>query len=104
MHACKKKFHDYDHDYDSNDENLMPETFMVMPQDLIMLMITKTMMMGDDYDYEFDVRKFHGNAAGLSDVMIDDDEEFGGMKFRGVRKNYDKVNDYCHYTGKYKFD
>lgn len=34
---------------------------------LMMLMITKTMIMGDDHDDEFDVRKFHGDAAGLSD-------------------------------------
>lgn len=57
---------------------LMPEISWDTTR-LMMLMITKTMIMGDDNDDEFDVRKFHGNAAGLSDAyncITDDEEEF----------------------------
>ena len=46
---------------------LMPEISWDTTR-LMMLMITKTMIMGDDNDDEFDVRKFHGNATGLSDA------------------------------------
>ena len=57
---------------------------------LMMLMITKTMMMGDDNDDEFDVRKFHGNAAGLSDAY----NWWWGricIRFYGVRKKMKKL-------------
>ena len=62
----------------------------------------------DDGDYNLDddcndesleilVRKFNDNITGLDDVD-DYDEEFDGMRFHGISKNYKKIRDHCHYT------
>lgn len=45
-----------------------------------------------------------GNAAWFDDGDDDDDDsdkKFDNMKFHGVTKNYERVRDQYHYTGKY---
>lgn len=48
---------------------------------------------------------FHGDAAGLDDVDdVDDydDDESDGIRFHGIKKNYKRVPNHCHYTGKHR--
>ena len=56
----------------------------------------------DNNNDQFDTRKFHKNAP-ETDIHVDndDDEEFNGIKFHAVSKNYGRVRDHCYYTGKY---
>ena len=47
-----------------------------------------------DYDEELDVIKFHSDVAGLDnidDYDDYDDEEFYGMRFHSIRRNYERV-------------
>ena len=74
----------YDHDDDDSDEEFDATKFY-----------------GDDNYNEFDARKIHGGAAGLDDVNYYD-EEFDGMRFHGVGKNYERAHDHYHYTIKYR--
>ena len=56
----------------------------------------------DDDDVEFDTTKFHGNPV-EADIDVDgyDDEELNGMRFYGIRRNYEKLCcDHCHYISK----
>ena len=56
----------------------------------------------DDNSDVFDARKFHGDTA-KPDIDVDDydyDEEFNGMRFQGVNKDYERVCDHCHCTAK----
>ena len=67
---------------------------MVMLQDLnILMMITMIMIM---------ISMNIGDAIGLDDVDDYDDEEFGGTRFHGISKKYERVCDYCHYRVKYR--
>ena len=52
------------------------------------------MMITIDKDYE------KSDATQLDNVDKYD-EEFDGMRFHSVAKNYERVSDHCHYTGKY---
>lgn len=58
----------------------------------------------DDRDI-FDNRKFHGDAA-EPNIDVDeynDAEDFSGMRFLGVSKNYEGVFcDRCHCAGKFR--
>ena len=56
----------------------------------------------DDDVVEFGTIEFHGIAveAGI-DVDGYDDDELNGMRFYGIRKNYEKLCcDHCHYISK----
>ena len=61
-----------------------------------------------DYDDVFDLRKIHGDVLESAietddcDDSGDDDEEFNCMRFHGINKNYERVNDHCRYTGDYR--
>ena len=63
----------------------------------------------DDYDDGdddlFDIRKIHGHVV-EPDTDIDDCnydfKEFSAVRFHGVSKNYKRVYDHFHYTGKYR--
>ena len=84
----------------------------------------------EDYDNEFDARKFHGDASGIGDVDKDyycdhddnsngeefdvrkfhvdavglddcDDEKLNGLKLLGAKK-YERTCDHCHYRDKYR--
>ena len=47
-----------------------------------------------DYDEELDLIKFHSDVAGLDDIDDCDDyddEEFYGMRFHSIRRNYERV-------------
>ena len=50
----------------------------------------------DINEEDFVVRKFPGNAIGLDDVDDYDNEEFDGMRFPGVSKNYERVCSICN--------
>ena len=108
-HICKTKFHDVDDsdddsNHDSNDDN-DGEEFNIREFHGDAAGLDD---LDDDYydnhDDEFGPKKFHGNAVELDiDFDYDDyNEEFNGMRFHGVSKNHERVHDHFHYTGKYE--
>ena len=77
-------------------KNLMSESYIAMLWYLMMLVIFAIIM--------FMMIIIMINLTPESFIIHvdnDDDEEFNGIKFHGVSKNYGRVRDHCYYTGKY---
>ena len=86
--------------------NLIPKSFMEMVRNLIILfVITMVIAVLRDLISKCLLGKDLGfDNIGCDYYNDDGDEEFNRIRFHGVSKNYQRVHDHCHDTGKYRGD